>query len=211
MLRFEAITHNTKQLRCGHILEKFPDIITRLAGMVERFTTTLDCVDVSFLPADTLDQLPLPSHLGATRLGGVDLNKSRIRSTLAAVLALAVAPGGFTVTDLTTKVHTMTGQNDYTIRQAAYDLRKLRGKQLVTKPGQSRRYQVPTPAARTIAALIALREQVIGPILAGVHSPRRGRKPATWTRVDQDYEALRIDMQTLFHDLGITTPAAAAA
>ncbi len=29
-------------------------------------------------------------------------------------------------------------------------------------------------------------------------------------RVDQDYETLRIDMQTLFHDLGITTDAAAA-
>ena len=35
-------------------------------------------------------------------------------------------------------------------------------------------------------------------------SPRMGRKPAVWTRVDRDYETLRIDMQTLFHDLGIT-------
>jgi hypothetical protein len=39
---------------------------------------------------------------------------------------------------------------------------------------------------------------------------RRGRKPATWTRIDQDYEALRVTMQTLFHDLGITTGSAAA-
>jgi hypothetical protein len=37
-----------------------------------------------------------------------------------------------------------------------------------------------------------------------------GRKPAAWTRVDRDYETLRIDMQTLFHDLGITPVAAAA-
>jgi hypothetical protein len=29
--------------------------------------------------------------------------------------------------------------------------------------------------------------------------------------VDRDYETLRIGMQTLFHDLGITTPAPAAA
>jgi hypothetical protein len=38
--------------------------------------------------------------------------------------------------------------------------------------------------------------------LAGIRSPRRGRKPATWTRIDRDYEALRIGMQTLFDDLG---------
>jgi hypothetical protein len=211
VLRFEAITHNTKQLRCGRILEKFPEITTRLAGMVERFCTALDCVDVGFLPDDTLDELPLPTRIGATRIGGVDLNKPRIRSTLAAVLALAAAPGGFTVTDLAAKVHAMTGHTDYTIRQAAYDLRKLRGKDLIAKPGRSRRYHVSPPAARTITALLALRDQVISPILAGIRSPRMGRKPTHWTRIDRDYETLRINMQTLFHDLGITTTRAAAA
>jgi hypothetical protein len=210
VLRFEAITHNTKQLRCGRVLDRFGDIVDRLADMVDRFTTTLDCVDIGFLPEDTLDQLPLPSQLGATRIGGVDLNKPRIRTALAAVLALAAAPGGFTVTDLTTKVHTMTGHTTYTTRQAAYDLRKLRGKQLIVKPGRSRRYHLPAPPARIITALLTLREQVIGPILAGIRSPRMGRKPTHWSRVDRDYETLRINMQTLFHDLGITTDTAAA-
>jgi len=37
------------------------------------------------------------------------------------------------------------------------------------------------------------------------------RKPATWTAIDRDYENLRINMQTLFHDLGITTGTTAAA
>jgi hypothetical protein len=114
--------------------------------------------------------------------------------------------------DVTAKVHAMTGQTgtDYTTRQAAYDLRKLRGKDLIVKPGRSRRYHLPAEAARTIAALLTLREQVIGPILAGVRSPRPGRKPAHWTRIDRDYETLRTDMQTLFHDVGITTRADAA-
>jgi hypothetical protein len=53
-------------------------------------------------------------------------------------------------------------------------------------------------AARTIAALLALRDHVITPILAGVRSPRMGRKPKIWTAVDRDYENLRIGMQTLF-------------
>jgi hypothetical protein len=42
------------------------------------------------------------------------------------------------VADLAGKVNTSTG-GAYTIRQAAYDLRKLRGKDLVHKPGRSRR------------------------------------------------------------------------
>jgi len=78
----------------------------------------------------------------------------------------------------------MTGQTDaqYTTRQAAYDLRKLRGKHLVT-----------------------LREQVIAPILAGARIPKRGRRPNAWIVVDRDYDTLRVNMLTLFHDLGIDT------
>jgi hypothetical protein len=75
----------------------------------------------------------------------------------------------------------MSGQTGCRIRQAAYDLRKLCGKDLLVKPGRSHRYLVPPSAARTIAALLALRDQVLGPILAGVRSPRLGRKPAYWT------------------------------
>jgi hypothetical protein len=154
----------------------------------------------------------VPSQIGGTRVGGVDLNRPRIRAALAAVLALALAPGGFTVAAFTAQVHAGTGwtEADYSTRQGAYDLRKLRGKQLITKPRRTRRYQIPGPAARTIATLLTLRDQVIAPILAGVRSPRRGRPPATWTRIDRDYQALRIDMQTLFHDLRINPGSAAA-
>jgi len=66
-------------------------------------------------------------------------------------------------------------------------------------------------AARTIAALLTLPDQVIAPTIAGFRSPRMGRKPITWTPVDRDYETLRIDLQTLFTHLGITTTQPAAA
>lgn len=49
MLRFEAIVHNTAELRCGRMIEKFPEIVTQLAGIADRFATALDCVDTGFL------------------------------------------------------------------------------------------------------------------------------------------------------------------
>ena len=211
VLRFETIAHNTAELRCGRMIEKFPEIVTQLAGIAERFATALDCVDTAFLGDGVLDELPTGSTLGASRVGGVDLNKPRMRDALRAALALAAAPNGFTVAEFTAKVHALTGQTatGYSVRQAAYDLRKLRGKQLVDKPARTRRYHVSPLAARTIAALVTLRDQVIAPILAGVRSPKMGRKPTHWTRVDRDYERIRIVMQTLFTDLAIETPLAA--
>ena len=210
VLRFEAIVHNARTLKTGRALEKFPDIAARLAEMACRFCTMLDCIDTGFIPDGMLDELPLPVQSGSTRTGGIDLNKPRTRAVLAAAAALAPAPGGFTVADFAARVQAMTGQESYTARQAAYDLRKLRGKNLAVKPGRSRRYHIPPDAARAITALLTLRDHVIAPILAGVRSPRLGRKPKTWTAIDRDYENLRTGMQTLFSDLGIETPPAAA-
>jgi hypothetical protein len=206
VLRFEAIVHNTKQLGCGRTLDRFGQITTRLTAMVDRFTSMLDCVDVGFLPGDILDQLPTPSQLAGTRIGGLDINIPRVRAVLAAALSLAIAPEGFTVAQFTAQVRAMTGQTPdaYTTRQAAYDLRKLRGKQLVTKPGRTRRYHVPGHAARAITALLTIRDKVIAPLINGTRTPRRGRAPKNWTQIDRDYETLRLDMQTLFNHLGIS-------
>ena len=92
MLRFEAIAHNTAELRCGRMIEKFPAIVTRLAGIADRFATALDCVDTGFIGDGILDELPTGTQLGATRIGGVDLNKPRLHDALRAALALAPAP-----------------------------------------------------------------------------------------------------------------------
>ena len=110
VLRFEAIVHNTRTLHTGRTLDKFAAIVARLAGMVDRFTTMLDCVDIGFLPDGILDQLPPPSQIGAVRVGGVDTNKPRTRARAGRRhCALAIAPDGFTVADLAAKVRTHTG------------------------------------------------------------------------------------------------------
>lgn len=107
-----------------------------------------------------------------------------MRSALAAALALAVAPQGFTVAEFTAQVQAITGQapENYSARQAAYDLRKLRAKQLITKPGRTRRYHVPGDAARTITAILTIRDHVIAPLIAGLRTPHLGRPPKHWTQ-----------------------------
>jgi hypothetical protein len=73
----------------------------------------------------------------------------------------------------------MPGHDGYTIRNAAYDLRKLRGKHLADKPGRTRRYLISPGAARIISALLTLRDQVIASLLAGIADPRIRRTPRT--------------------------------
>ena len=180
VLRFEATVHNTKELRCRRSLENFPEIITRLAGMAERFATTLDCADISFLADGTLDQLPLPSQLGATRAGGIDLNKPRIRATLAAALALAAAPRGFTVAEHAAKVQQLDRHAGYTARQATYDLRKLAARD---SPNQTRpepaRYHIPARAGPHYRRPARPPQPGPSPRSSRVPSSRRDASPRT--------------------------------
>ncbi len=59
-------------------------------------------------------------------------------------------------------------------------------------------------------ALLALRDKVIAPLMAGIRTPRQGRPPKSWTTSDRDYETLRRTMQTLLNHLGIATKGSAA-
>jgi hypothetical protein len=78
--------------------------------------------------------------------GGIDLNKPRIRAAWHRHSRSPPPRTGFTVAEFTAKVSGMTGQASYTIRQGAYDLRKLRGKQLIDKTRKDT--PLPRPAAR---------------------------------------------------------------
>lgn len=144
--------------------------------MLETFLNHLHCIDISFIAADTLEKLATSSQVGKTRVGGVDPNKSRMRAALGAVLALAPFPKGFTVSEFASQVLAITGQNEqeYGARRAAYDLKKIRGKDLVTKVDSSRHYQPLSQGLKTVAALVVLRENVIQPLLAGIATPRLG-------------------------------------
>lgn len=205
VLRFEAIAHNTKELRCGRILDRFPQIVLRLRHILRQFLSNLHYMDAAFVSDEMLDQLPTPSQIGKTRVGGIDLNKLRTRAVLSAILSLAYCPHGFTAGDLADRVRSPSGIADshYDARRAAYDIKKFRGKGLVSRLPNSRRYTVPHPAIRTIAALVILQEKLLRPILAAVHKPRIRHQPRNCTSIDQHYENLRQDMFTLMQDLRI--------
>jgi hypothetical protein len=201
VLRLEATVHSTKQLRCHRGLDNFGQIITRLAGMTGRFATALDCADTSFPPDSIPGQLPLPSQTGATRTGGTGLTKPWIRA------ALHAAPHRFTAAEYAANVRHLTRQDSYTTRQAAYDLRKLRGKGLAeTRPLPA----LPHPAQRS-----AHHRRPPHPARSHhQHHHRRGTQPAhgpQTSHLDQRRPPIRGAARQHagpFRDLGITASTA---
>lgn len=205
VLRIEVILHNAKAYRWGHSLPCFPDIVVRLKGILERFMGALGCINSCFVSDETLDNLPQPAQIGRTRVGGIDLNKLRMRRVAEAVLALSPSPQGFTSSDLTQQVRLMNNlqESDYGVRCAAYDIKKLRAKGMVRKIGKSHRYEPFPQGLRSLTALLVLREKLIRPLLAASGQPEPAERPANPTSIDHHYETLRVGMRNLFTDLGI--------
>jgi hypothetical protein len=205
VLRVEVIVHNTKAYRWNRSLPCFPEIVIRLKGILERFLNALGCINACFVSDDMLEKLPEPAQIGQTRVGGIDLNKLRMRRVAEAVLALSASPAGLTASELARYVRSVSGQPEfeYGSRRAAYDIKKLRAKGMVRKIGKSRRYEPVPEGLRALTALLVLREQIIRPLLAASGQPQPLSKLVNPTPIDHHYENLRAGMQSLFNELGL--------
>jgi len=208
VLRIEVVVHNTKQLRCGYSLEKFPRILIQSRDILERFMDALSCIDQCFIADGMLEELPTPSSVGKTKVGGIDLNKARMRWVAEALIALCASPSesqGFTASELARQVRLLSNQSEseYGPRRAAYDLKKLRAKNIVQRIGQTRRYQSTPSGLRAMVALVVLRNKAIKPLLAAAHRRRKSRGAQNPRPIDKHYETIRTAMQGVFDELGL--------
>src|SRR5437764_11357380 len=124
------------------------------------------------------DTLPLASQVGKTLVGGIDLNKARMRQVVEARIALSPSPNGFTASDVAVRVRVLSKQTpcQYGPRHAGYDLKKLRGKPIGRRSGHTRRYEPLPTGLRAMTALLVLRNKAIKPLLAAakpIHPARR--------------------------------------
>ncbi len=205
VLRIEAVVHNTQELRCGRSLEKFPEIVAEAKSILIRFMDALSCIDQCFIADTMLEQLPAPSQVGQTKVGGVDLNQSRMRRVVEAVIALSPSPNGFTASELASQVQALSKQraSEYSARRAAYDLKKLRGKKIVQRIEQTRRYESISKGLKAMAALVVIRNKAIQPLLAAVQELRPSRGAQNPRPLDTHYDTIRRAMRGVFQELGL--------
>jgi hypothetical protein len=60
-----------------------------------RFLNLLYCIDAGFIGENRLENLPRPTLVGATRVGGIHYHPACMRTVIEAVVELAPSPTGF--------------------------------------------------------------------------------------------------------------------
>jgi hypothetical protein len=205
VLRIEVVAHNAKELRSGKAIDNLPVLLHKMQQHTTDFLNLVQAAHVSFLDEGAFEALALPSQRGSKRVAGIDLNKSRMRTVVEALVALSPKPGGFTIGDLAHKVQEMAGwrPEDYNPRRAAYDLAKIRGKSIVMRMSKSRRYSAQPDGIRRLCAYVVLRDKIIKPMMAGASRVQFASPPRTIHPLDLHYQKLHQELLETFQTLGL--------
>lgn len=201
VLRIEAVAHNTADLHVGKSIAKFPSIVSCLADITGNFLDKLNCVDVSFVDAATMERWHEHGSINGTCTAGIDINKPRMRVVMEALIALSINPCPITAALVADKVREIGGTafDSYTKRQAAYDLRKFRGKGVIEKTTPGKTYTLKCEGLRTITAFIVIRDKVLIPLLSCRGDLRKIRHQRNRSNVQIHMDNIQHEMKNIFN------------
>lgn len=126
------------------------------------------------------------------------------------LIELSIVPRGFTASELAEKVRHIFKSADkyYTPRQASYDLKKFRGKDLVARIVNTRRYEVMPSGLKKMAAFITLKNKVLMPLLARIENSKSKKTSKSISKkyalpIDVHYKNIQCEMESIFEHLKI--------
>ncbi|MCD4697739.1 MAG: hypothetical protein K8S16_16060 [Bacteroidales bacterium] len=206
VLRAEVVVHNAKELKCKRSLSNFKEIVSKLSIIMNSFMDNLCYTHVSLLKDGSFKKLTSPSKKGKQRLAGVDINKNRTIAIMESVLALAIKPNGYTAKDITILMKERLDKKQaksYTPAKAAYDIRKLRGKGLVTKIEKSRKYKTTKKGMETIIAVLVLTQKTIPTVLSAINKDAISDNPEEMHDIDKRYLNIRNEIKEIQQQYGL--------
>jgi hypothetical protein len=167
-LRAEVVAHNTKELGCKRSLEYFEAMVVKLNELMGTFINNITYAHAAIIDDATMENLSKPVQTGKTRLAGITLTNKRNVALMESVLALMLYPQGFSCIDLKEMMRKKRFK-DYTINNARYDMRKLKGKTFVQKIKGKQKYQATKSGIQNISAVLCVWKQELKPFLTMVN------------------------------------------
>jgi hypothetical protein len=168
--RTEVCANNTHDLGVNKAIENLPSLRQRLLQLIAQFQQAQVAVLNTTCGRGELTALAKPGKVNDSSTPGIKLENERLMALLHALPQLAHHPEGFRTADVRPLVRQSIA-TDYATSQANYDLRKLRGKDLLQRVGKTHRYRFTPHGLRITVLLNKLREQLLDPPLATIQRP----------------------------------------
>jgi hypothetical protein len=126
-------------------------------------------------------------------------------AVLKALISHSETPGGLTSSQLANKYIEIIAipTNTYRSRQASYDLKKFRAKQLVHKITGWRRYLTDTNGIKHMVALLIWHEKAFLPLIDNSGKVPSRRRKKEFSIIDYHFRNIQFEMKHIFEKLNI--------
>jgi hypothetical protein len=203
VLRVEVTINLPKALGLKKSLSELPQYRRRMESMITNLLNTLKAADQCRLPGEVLEELQAPVITEKLRLPGISLTHRRVMTVLSCAVELAKNPLGFTLAELYPHVVERLAVEGYTKSQLTYDLRKLRGKELLEKIPEHQRYRFSSEGLQKAVGLLVFRDEILRPVLSNAHlAGKRGPKPKLSPREQLVFD-IQLKLEALCLEYGL--------
>jgi hypothetical protein len=189
-LRTETTFNDTDDLKIGLSLENLPHLI-ELGGDINRRLLELERTSCRPAPAASIfETLVMPSGESGCRAPGLRFGDPRVVALCGALSQFRVVFGGFYAEELRPLVEHHLGR-PYTMRQTAYDLRRLGRKGLLERLPGCNRYRLTALGRRLILFCARLYNHLFCPGLARLQPGYpAGKLNQPWRNFESELDAL---------------------
>jgi hypothetical protein len=177
-LRIETCSNNLKDFRQKKSLEYLPQVAEKLQAVNDRFADAQAenlNVEIDFPLLQTLAQ---PCRVKSRRVAGIRLENDRMIRLLEVLMHSSSQLNGTRAVDLHRAIleaYSFTPVQ-YTLKQLAYDLRKLNAHGLIERPGNRYVYVLSEYGRKAAAMLVIVRNRILWPLAGSLFN--RPPKPS---------------------------------
>jgi hypothetical protein len=198
-LRNELCSNNLRDFGLKKGLDHLEAVRKRFQIITDRFAAfQAECLNVH-VDFPLLQRLALPITIGSVRYPGIKIHDTRIIRLLEVLLHGGNTVGGWTAKQIHNAVLTtfQLSANAYGLNQLRYDLRKLKGHQLLERDGSRYAYQLTAKGVQIGLLFLFFHKRLCGPLANSRfhHRPDPAHRPnskleAAYHKADKAIEAI---------------------
>jgi len=198
-LRIEACSNRLKDFGLNKGLDNWEAVRTVLAGVTDRFAAFEAQALNTEVDFPLLQRLALPILQGQTRIPGIKIHDTRMIRLLETLLHSATQITGWRSRDIHRAVLEAfaLSEQDYTLTQLRYDLRKLKAHGLVQRQGSGYCYRLTDKGARVALMFTLFHQRVCGPLANSLFHRRPTPQQEAPTKLQAAYERADAAVQNL--------------
>jgi hypothetical protein len=196
-LRSEVVCNNPRELKLKKSLDNLPAIQSTLAEITRRFSEFQARIFNNHFDCEMMAHLARPVRVGLTKIAGIHLNNKRLLRLMEALLHSSHSIREWKSSDLYHYIleNYDMDEQEYSVNQFRYDLRKLRAHGLLERVGLSYRYRLSEYGQKVCIIFVLFHKKLYGPIANSLFyfnpTPHRGvtsKFEKAYCRIDKEID-----------------------